>query len=79
MSESFYLKPAGKYWAIWWGPTLICTVFSDEASAQHLCRFLDATRQMDNAGSDAGALIKAIDQQKEAWEAFRDARQAGRG
>lgn len=78
MSERFHVEPDGKYFAIYWGPTLICTVWSTREFAQSLCDLLEGTRQMDVSGDDVGALIKGIDLHKAGWEAFRDSRQAGR-
>lgn len=65
-SESFSVLPDMKYAAIWWGPTLICTVWSPREGAEHLCAILEALRQ-----HDAAALA-------DAWARFRDYRQAGR-
>jgi len=78
VSERFVVRPEGKYWAIWWGPTLICTSWSDEASAQALCDILEALRQEDVLGERPESIFAAMER-KEAWARFRDLRQAGRG
>jgi hypothetical protein len=79
MSERFYIRPDGKYWAIYWGPTLICTSWSDEASAHAHCAILEATRQMDAAGpDDVAAFLRATGAHMVAWQRFRDLRMAGR-
>lgn len=86
MSESFRVEPDGKYWVIYWGPTLICTSWSTQEGAQLLCDMLEALRQMDIAaqapvllgalglGSDTLAFMRLAG----AWARFRDHRQAGR-
>jgi hypothetical protein len=79
MSEQFSVKPDGKYWAIWWGPTLICTSWSDRTSAEALCHVLETLRwadQLDDTDPDSGELgFGAV---LSAWALFRDIRQAGR-
>jgi hypothetical protein len=42
--EPFYVRPDGKYWAIYWGPILVCTVWSTEEGARLLCAVLEAIR-----------------------------------
>lgn len=78
MSERFYIRPDGKYYAIYWGPTLICTAWTDEAGAQAQCDILECLRHLDTpmhpgetAAPDFALLVAA-------WRRFRDHRMAGR-
>lgn len=66
MSEPFRVEPDGKYFAIWWGPTLICTEWSTREVAQQHADILEALRQGDMMGA------------RVAWLVFRDTRNRGR-
>lgn len=73
MSEHFRIEPRanGVGFIIFWGPTHICEVFADRASAEAHCAILEALRRVDYDGADPDLLV-------DAWYRFRDLRNAGR-
>jgi hypothetical protein len=42
--EDFYVRPDGKYFAIYWGPILVCTNWSTKEGADNHCALLEALR-----------------------------------
>jgi hypothetical protein len=42
--EPIHVKPDGNYFSIYWGPTLICTVWSTRYGADVFCALLEALR-----------------------------------
>lgn len=76
MSESFRVEPDGKYFAIYWGPTLICTEWSTREMAQLHADILEALRQMDEPVD--GPLLPAFNRLAVAWRLYRDAIRRGR-
>ncbi len=78
MSESFRIEPSGLYFAIYWGPTLICTEWTDREGAQLHCDILDALRLMDEAAAGYGDDRVAFLRIAATWAAFRDRRNRGR-
>lgn len=78
MSESFRVEPDGKYFAIWWGPTLICTEWSTREGAQQHCDILEALRLMDEAAAGHGDDRVAFLRIAGTWAVYRDAIRRGR-
>ena len=76
MSESFRVEPSGLYFAIYWGPTLICTEWTDREGAQLHCDILESLRLMDRDVD--GLELPAFNRLAVAWRAFRDRRNRGR-
>lgn len=78
MSESFRVEPDGKYFAIYWGPTLICTEWSTREQAQHHADVLEALRRMDEAAAGRGDDRIAFAHLSVMWAIYRDAIRKGR-
>lgn len=78
MSEPFRVKHDGKYFAIWWGPTLICTEWSTREAAQQHADVLEALRQMDEAAAGRGDDRIAFARLSGAWAIYRDTIKRGK-
>jgi hypothetical protein len=78
VSESFRVEPDGLYFAIYWGPTLICTEWSTREQAQRHADVLEALRLMDEAavgyGDDRVAFLRIA----ATWTIYRDGIRKGR-
>jgi hypothetical protein len=78
MSESFRVEPDGLYFAIYWGPTLICTEWSVREQAQHHADVLEALRRMDEAAAGRGDDLMAFLHLSAVWTVYRNAIRRGR-